>query len=864
MIEPLLTLRRSVLLPRAARTHVGRPVFTMAELVRDLELRVGAVPLRASTTLRVQRFVARMRTLLDETPYWARAFEADPWRTARELLARRDALILAGWNGQPFLGDDVSPRLRALADLELVFEPALPAGLWDRARQLERLLRERGLRPYERLTLLDPTEELPGRVTQILEVLRELGVTIDGSSCGAAMRVDGPASPPDDGELSDLAKARRVFARGGRVMPFRGDGTVRLLRAETPLEAAEWAASELARLEGTVAVVLGPESELLSRALEARGLPTFGTRRSSQARPLASVLGLALRVATTPPDPVAAWQLLTLPGGPFDGTIGQRLARALVEMPAIGGAAWNEALLDLARTGASTALVSEWFGQEGPSRDEPVARAHVEAVAERVHRWAELADRVSPEHASTAGAIRRALEAFREGFADAERTTLSWAEVLARVDDVAAPIGLALTHEEAGRVDACDDPGGLLSEVDHVVWWGYVGAGAADRDEGWTNQESRTLAARGIDVSSPSRRMAALWKHDRRPFFAAQRSILLVAPDVLEGERRAPHPGWDELVALAGAPESVIARGRSVGERQAPALPLPACGPAVSLPTPPAFNALPLSATSLETALACPLRDVLERHLRLRAGWAALPRGPLLYGTLSHRLLEVLHADEAANAKLDELPGRAAQLLEQLLREEAQPLLSRVDPFERADAFERICSGVVELFARLRAAGLRIESVELPVEGVLGSAAQPLRGRVDLLLRDPEGLALVVDLKWGASRYVELLRNGRALQLMAYAHLLAEPRGSPKVTFYSVSGRKLLPPVTVGDDWARVERTFDALAERLRAGTVLVPAAPGARPLADELGLDAARVPPDASCGTCRFDAVCGRRWRPA
>src|SRR5689334_8393942 len=49
----------------------------------------------------LERAADLARKLRGREGYWSRSFEADPMAVSRRLLADRDALVMAGWEGQP-------------------------------------------------------------------------------------------------------------------------------------------------------------------------------------------------------------------------------------------------------------------------------------------------------------------------------------------------------------------------------------------------------------------------------------------------------------------------------------------------------------------------------------------------------------------------------------------------------------------------------------------------------------------------------------------------------------------------------------------------------------------------------------------
>ena len=88
-------------------------------LLSLLETRLGLTGPDTHPALRINQYLTRVNelsSLKDEHWFLRKSFEADSWSTAKQMLAWRDELIEAGWNGKPF--NPVSPRLKELSDLE--------------------------------------------------------------------------------------------------------------------------------------------------------------------------------------------------------------------------------------------------------------------------------------------------------------------------------------------------------------------------------------------------------------------------------------------------------------------------------------------------------------------------------------------------------------------------------------------------------------------------------------------------------------------------------------------------------------------------------------------------------------------------
>ena len=150
---------------------------------------------------------------------------------------------------------------------------------------------------------------------------------------------------------------------------------------------------------------------------------------------------------------------------------------------------------------------------------------------------------------------------------------------------------------------------------------------------------------------------------------------------------------------------------------------------------------------------------------------------------------------------------------------------------------------------------------------------------MDLVLRDAGGDHIVLDLKWGANRYRDLLRLGNAVQLAIYAAVKRLVMGIPELptaAYFSLSKGELLATDVsrfatgravdgpgLSDTWSRLERTVDEVERALARGEIPVTGVRQALPL-----LDAVNVPEpergryldlgkEAACTYCRHPSLC-------
>lgn len=832
----------------AGETWVGE-----AGLLGLLETALGLGGPAAPSSRRVAALVPTIRST---DGFWSESAAVDPLSVARRLLAWRDALPREGWRGDEVPG---APRLSALAT---VTREALP-GPTDRLLAAEAALSRRSAGIAE-LCLLSPPETLPAAWRRLFAALESRGTTLEV--------LDLRPSPA----RGDLAAARAPGFRPS------GDGSLQLVRPAGPMAAAESVAAWLAAqgsLEETV--VVSPEP-VLDAALRRHGLPSTGAAARHADDALLPVVPLVLALGLDPAHPQQALDLLLLPVGPVPRSVAEPLARALHEQPAVGGPKW-EAVLESAlariedeRRRASLAERLAVQFRPGAVRDHYAADEVRKRLA-LVERW--LRGRV--ERGDDDAPLQRALS-FALATADvldqSGLTELTEASLGRVVAEAATSIPAESPFPREAGLDVVGAPGGLGGPARRVVWWNFRRSdSAAPAGFPATPAERAALAGVGVELEPPgaaSVRRAVRW---RRPLLFASENLLLVAPQRdAAGEVLHPHSLWDEITAsvAAGHDARLLQRPEPFGpgapRSSARSLrPLPEARTAWAGPPVPLRDVE--SPSSLESLLGCPLRYALRYAGDLEPGSSGtLPSEALLLGSVCHAILE------RVLARAGFTPDEAA--------EEAERLFDTTGPFlgaalflpgeERNRAVARravrdAARQLTELVARLGVSRVDVErSLEAPWAGGI------LRGRADLVFTSPSA---VVDFKWSDRGRRDLLKNGGALQLAAYAVLLAHADGLrrlPPVAYYVLRtatllaqsdrdfpGGESLGGASPAEVWAAAEKAALETRDALARGELSAPGIEQDEKKARTELLPDGSLFVAAPCRYCDHSALCGRAF---
>jgi hypothetical protein len=640
---------------------------------------------------------------------------------------------------------------------------------------------------------------------------------------------------------------------------------------------------------------------ILDSALRRHGLAVPGLRLSSTHRPACQVLPLFLQLSWEPVDTALLVQFLQLSVSPVPGSVRWRLLRAVREAPGYGSKEWHEArdkaiasLRDRygheAAERAATAL-QQWIDDVPRIPDGtrvPVIQVmdRTRQVAEWLNRMAHAGDEPDPTFRIAHRQAQLLLELLDLHPApDLLRLELEGLlrEVTATgTETVAFP-------RQAGALRVVGSPAAVLEEASTVVWWQCVGASVPREPRPfWSDEEVAWLSQRGVELHSPRERLLHRARELARPVLAARDRVILVQPQHVFGERQESHPIWDQIVARI-APDRAAQRRLTLDAEEllradGPLAPLVRERPVESLPAPARLlctSHRPIrlreqeSPSSLERLLSCPLRWGLSYGASL---WprdlAVIPTGPLFLGTVAHRVVESV-LGEHLDAELpvpEEVEERIGLRFDALLPQVAAPLLRPEREAERGQVRATLVRSTGELVRLLRLGDYRIATIEKAHDKPLGDGR--LGGRTDLVLRrQRDGLVAVVDLKWaGKTNKLRALREGTALQLAAYSHLLREgdAGGWPPTAYFLFPSRQLLSTRPAefpgcqrvdgpdeGAVWARVVRSLDAVRERLARGEVEVPFLTAEdRKGFSGFGDDGIAIP--APCRYCEYQLLCG------
>jgi RecB family exonuclease len=538
-----------------------------------------------------------------------------------------------------------------------------------------------------------------------------------------------------------------------------------------------------------------------------------------------------------------------------------------------------------------------WLGENRHDPGEGVAKEIVANVCKRVGAWAakrggQDEDRLLLTAATLASRLTAAVEA-------SGSTTISRTQ-LARIIDSVVAEGAENPDDypEAAPWNQVRYPGQMWGSVGTVIWWNCVSAEVRATRLRWTKGEIDFLERNGVkleDSASARIREALSW---HRPALMAQKRLMLIAPRSINGEVVSPHPVWDEIRHLLqldnseGSAEKITftaskltegekvkLNGRLLKRNKVAIAPLPAPQGKWHINKSGGWRREKESFTSMTKLIECPLAWFFAYVLKLYPGTLmSLPEGSQMLGTLSHALVQRLFSEWAAMSPA-EAKARAEELYDLMVPEMAAPLLQPGLELERERYREAISRAIEKLVSLLQSARLKVSGSEETFEKEFLLPGKTFEGRIDLLLETPGGEKVIWDLKWSTrAKYKrEELEGGKALQLAAYAWLLAEADGSfPPAGYFMLSQGELLSvsckgipdhcqfqEVDLKNVWESGVAAYRRRNKQLEQGVVVAAAVlPEEEEDQDEAGSDTV-LELEPNCRWCDYVNLCGAERQP-
>ena len=738
----------------------------------------------------------------------AESMAADRWATATELLARRDELLLAGWDetDSETLPSIVRELAGAAAGKKFVFR--------SEAERLQRVIEafEIGQTlPEHCCHLFDAVERWPVQWRRVLERLTT-----------AAAQEQAPEGP--DG--SALFMAQSVL-KGSDIVDALLDQSLRYTKARSQSAAIEFIAATLAaspeKLAGTV--ICCEDDDLATRldaCLHRIGLPTSGASAWSRAHPVLQILPLTMALCWGPVDPQSLLDFLTLPISPLPRSAASRLARALTQEPGLGSTSWEAEIASLCNgendaDGKLRARLDDWLLCERTAAGGQISTSSVRDRCALVAQWASGRAKLLVKNSESEDDLDSDLVSAL--YAAAGQASLLGQLAQSQGSSLSEPQLARLLEEALGRgvkttsfVEADGGPVRVrsLAEIagpcDRLIWLG-LGMQEASRCR-WSTNQLRELREAGIEIDDGSNELASLRSAEVRGFGCVKESVLAVhLPQDLD---KRWHPVWLTIRTLLSADEleqspafeDLVASGETdflapfVFESQETEIEPPQIErPLWNIPASLLADRESVSASELQDRLGCPLKWTFNYQARLRSSpIAELPGDFQLKGTFCHSIFERVFDGGGELPNVDDAVTRVLAAFDERLPLDAAPLAQPNKYFEREQLRSEMENATRVFIGTLESGGYRIVGIE--VELTAEAFGKSLNGWIDCLAQRDDGTQAIVDFKYGGrGKYHALIEDGEAVQLATYAYGQSTASGTfPGVAYLVLSDGLLYTP----------------------------------------------------------------------
>jgi len=896
---------------QAGQSSIGKLFVGLNGLLNVLEAHLGITGRDVHHADRIQAYLKCMERLKasNEAQFYLPSFEADQWSSAKQLLAWRDELVLAGWSGES--SEQFTPRLNALSKIEQALPVEVKRGQGDRfQRVLDVLLNTSPLIAIQKVEVVGDAKKLPSLITTTLFALHACGSNVTGVESQEVCA---------SGNLGMIQQAMRQQTRPKNSV-VSNDDSLTLLQAEDEWAAANVVASWLKADEsnnGNVALIQGQGSDVLDAALENAGLPVVGNNQRSAWRAALQVLPLALANVWAPLDIHALLSFLSLPRSPVPAFAARRLREAIQNEPGIGGERWVKAENKIMEQHAKK-LVEDGVELEQAQKD---AQVFMDSLNHYLTSF-----RFNPNEGIPPKALEELCLWVKKGLKSPELKD-SMAQAIAQVDkmvDLAQAYGKPIPRAQVERIldsviaeggqnpmarseastwHKVADSGGIAAPVETVIWWNFVDPGQSAQTF-WSAQEREQLEQLGVHLEQSHAvraRESMQWKN---AIMNAGKRLILVSPKRLQGATVQIHPLWDEIRHFSAgakssdsekenAPENLVIDASVFEAQQSYTFAglhvewdseensqLPQLESVIQVSQGKVNKPRSLSFSQMSKLMSCPASWALSYHAGLYAmDSLSLPTGNQMIGSLCHKIVEDLYcapdawSDDDATKQAEQVQKHTIKLFDERVPQMAAELLEPGRELERYRYRENVCEAVLNLIAAIDTAGLHVIKTEGKVEGK-DLDGIPFKGYIDLLLEDDSGSTFVIDLKWSGSakRKKEEVEKGKALQLASYAWMLRSDDGvwAPGAYFMLAQGEMITDnpafktssvidsPVSNQEIWNQGSKTWSSLFKNMESGEVEIAGLIEDDEL-EETRSEQGLMFTKPACFFCDFGKLCGK-----
>jgi hypothetical protein len=807
------------------------------------------------------------------------SFEADQLACAQALLARRDELVLAGFDFA--LSLDLPERLKVLVDIENQYlmnddgSSRIVMGEADRFRAVMSKLENQTV-PIAKIYLNENLSLLPPQYKRLLNHLESQGIEL---------RLKMPFSTTES-VASDLQTFKNFIQNKlprGEKQTLLGDGSLVILETNSDTEGAAFIAKLLRLNPDFEPTFLIPDKyRTLDEAFIQEGLPVFGLPSASLGRPTLQLLKLIPTFLWRPLDPYKILEFVTMPAKPLDHDLATVIANIIAQRPGIGSEHWFieinrffETLYDKAAEDA-TINVGKIKTQFDFLFDRPTYdAARAAPKSEITSLFAYLKDWASEEFEANGSKntslivlsehARRIEEFLNE--LPASEAFLSYLELERIIRTIYEPAPIQPRPQEMGHYAHVTQGDCLLEPVDSLIWWHFTDTEGVHFFSRWYKEEAQYLQERGVFLQTPQDENARMLHQRVQAVLRTANQIFFIYPKKANGETTAEHPLFSHLRACFYRLEDIVvhvptetakfealtqwippqyfALQQTRFEKIKPILELPA-----DKLNPRSYETL----TSLESLFYYPHQWVFKHKAKLnKSSILSIVKENTLKGNLAHRFFELVLKEDFSKWTRDDVHIWVETHKTKLFRSEAATLMLYGYEPERALLARQLKHAIWTLISHIQNNGWQVHETEQDLSGKF--LETPVKGKADVvLLRGGE--YCVLDLKWSGVAYRErLIKNAEDLQLVMYARLLTDDDSWAHTAYFVIEKARLLArntsafaeikPLMATDDafaindqiWTKMKKTYEWRLAQIEKGHVEIRTQQTVKDLEDIYGM---------------------------
>ena len=763
---------------------LGKAFLGKEALLSELELRAGLTCADNEQADRVIAYMEAMQAALDAEPagtlFYAESFGRDDFGTAELMLGWRDALVKAGWNGQPAGASD---KIRILALIESRFNCPGSADRW------KAVLAEAAKRP-----ILNPSDRIfvQGHEEELEPALQVLFNSINAQYETPIVEFYSEARPISEEDASRC-----------RIVEFDNEYT-----------AHEWIASQNLDENDIVAET---DEALLGDLLHTLGKAGIGAADEGIGAVM-RLLPLGLSLFRYPADISSLQSYLQSPRTPLgklytqeqkkDGTTyyASAVRRLFDHICSEGGFGpkWQE-IIDGAKYDYEgnpfpedkRTVALKFIGMWDQSKGLPAGEAPVAAVIDFIRgldRWAGI--NVNPDDALNAQfmALQRNCAAMLRLLGNWKGETIPIDRLTRWAGHICTPINISSDYARLGSMNVIGNVADIYSHAKRLIWFASTTDNTIPFDYDFLSP-SEAAALTDAGVLLPRKEMAA--RNDKAyklEGLSRCEDVTIVTCKRISGVETVPSALLAEIAVSIPTTEGKPVDKKETGnvETDFGKAPIHHFDPGILN----GFSREAESYSSIDTLLMRPTDYLLDYVKGYRQyGIDEVADLQTTEGNVAHAYIEALGdkcgLDPAAMLKMHR--EQYKQLLDQVISEKGLVLCLEENLLEEKSFRVGLKESVEVLLGIILENGLVIEGFEF--EGKANTTEiGPVFAKIDCLLKDPvDGKYVIIDFKYNAGKtYQRKIKDNRELQLAIYEKVVKKTLGEVKfIGYYAIPRKKL-------------------------------------------------------------------------